>query len=305
MRVLFVSSGNHKALAPFITEQADALRKAGNDVSLFAIQGHGICGYLQNLKPLKDTIARFHPDVVHAHYGLCGLLCTLQHKAPVVVTYHGSDINDRHILPFSRMAMHRAACNIFVSHKLMRAANAPEDKSTVLPCGVNLEDFPVMERSVARRQMNLEPDGKYILFAGAFDNPVKNAPLAQAAVDLVPHAQLIELKGYSRPEVALLMNAADALLMTSHSEGSPQVIKEAMAVGLPVVSVDVGDVATFIDNTDCGAITTATPSVMAELLMQLSHTPQRTTGRLYLTRLGLDNNHIAQRLMDIYQHLAQ
>ena len=122
MRVLVVVSGNHERVAPFVVEQAEALRQAGCDVLLFTIEGHGAKGYLRNLRSLKQQINEYRPDVVHAHYGLCGLLCTLQHKVPVVVTYHGSDINDRRILPLSRLAMRRAAHNIFVSRRLMEKA---------------------------------------------------------------------------------------------------------------------------------------------------------------------------------------
>lgn len=38
------------------------------------------------------------------------------------------------------------------------------------------------------------------------------------------------------------MNAVDAILMTSKTEGSPQVIKEAMACNYPIVATDVSDI---------------------------------------------------------------
>lgn len=304
MRILIVTSGNHGQVAPFVTEQAEALRRAGCTVVLFEVKGHGMLSYLRNLKPLKAAIGSFRPDIIHAHYGLCGLLATLQRRVPVVITYHGSDIN----LPLPRMlsqlAMHRSAHNIFVSRKLYRKANARDHCSSMLPCGVNLDDFPQMEHVEARQKLGLRPDIHYVLFAGAFDNSVKNAPLAQAACQLLDEVELLELKGYTRPQVALLMNACDALLMTSHSEGSPQVVKEAMACGLPIVSVDVGDVAEILTHTDCGDIVAATPSAIAESLRQRLTSPHRTTGRLHITHLGLDNVHIAQQLIAIYQHVA-
>ena len=223
MKVLVVVSGNHGRVAPFVAEQAEALRQAGCDVELFKVEGHGASGYLRNLRRLKDAIGQFQPDVLHAHYGLCGLLCTLQHRVPVVVTYHGSDINDSRILPLSRMAMRRAAHNIFVSEKTkaiaVRHSSSVNKRSSVIPCGINLGDFPIVDRIEARQRMGLQPDGRYVLFAGAFDNTVKNATLAKATCALLPDVSLLELKGYNRNEVAMLMNAVDALLMTSHSEG--------------------------------------------------------------------------------------
>jgi len=291
-------------VAPFIAEQAEALRQAGCDVQLFAITGHGLLGYLGNIKVLKNAIQRFQPDVVHAHYGLCGLLCTLQHDVPVVVTYHGSDINNSRILLLSRMAMRRAVHNIFVSEKLLQKAVKNSSRlmehSSILPCGINLEEFPIVERQEARSRMGLQPNGHYVLFAGSFDNPVKNAPLAQAACKLIPDVKLIELKGYSRSEVALLMNAADALLMTSHTEGSPQVVKEAMAVGLPIVSVDVGDVSEVIVNTNAGVILNSQPESLASALTALLDQPHRTNGREIIINKHLDNKEIAVRLINTY-----
>lgn len=108
---------------------------------------------------------------------------------------------------------------------------------------------------------------KLVLFAGAFDNEVKNPQLAKEACALVPDVTLLELKGYSRMEVAALMNIADMLLMTSHSEGSPQVIKEALACGLPVVSVDVGDVAeTTSGVVNCRIVKDRSPQKLANAI---------------------------------------
>ena len=128
---MVVHSGNHEQVAPFIAEQAEALQSAGCEVHMFSIEGHGMRGYLRSLPTLKKAIADFQPDIIHAHYGLCGLLCTLQHKVPVVVTYHGSDINNRRVRLLSRLAMHRAAHNIFVSTKFLQKAQ-PNSQSSIL-----------------------------------------------------------------------------------------------------------------------------------------------------------------------------
>lgn len=307
MKVLVVVSGNHGQVAPFVAEQAEALRQAGCDVELFKVEGHGASGYLRNLRRLNDAIRQFQPDVLHAHYGLCGLLCTLQHKVPVVVTYHGSDIYDSRVLPFSRIAMRCAAHNIFVSEKTkaiaVRHSSSVNKRSSVIPCGINLDDFPIVDRIEARRRMGLLSNGRYVLFAGAFDNTVKNAPLAKAACSQLQDVTLLELKGYTRSEVALLMNAVDALLMTSLSEGSPQVIKEAMACGCPVVSVDVGDVAEMIDGTDAGIITASTAEALAAALTPFLDHPRRTNGRKVIMGRNLDNSAVAQRLITLYSSL--
>jgi len=55
------------------------------------------------------------------------------------------------------------------------------------------------------------------------------------------------------------LNASNVLLLTSLHEGSPTVVKEALACGLPVVSVDVGDVAERIEGIEGCHLAVATP----------------------------------------------
>ena len=302
MKILIVVSGNHSSIAPFVLEQMDALREAGNIVFPYTVNGHGPLGYLNNLWPLKVLIRKFQPDIIHAHYGLCGLLCTLQHQVPVVITYHGSDINSRCILPLSRLAMRHAACNIFVSHTLIKPQfKIHNSKLKILPCGVNFNMFVPIDRTEARKQLGLSPEGHYVLFAGAFDNKVKNAPLAQAACASLPQAELLEIHNRSREEVVLLMNAADLLLVTSHHEGSPQVVKEALACNLPVVSINVGDIASMLASTHGGVIAEPTPQALATAMVPFLDTPQRTHARNQMT--PYDNTHIATQLCTIYNQL--
>ncbi len=302
MRILVIASHNKGRFAPFITEQAEALEKQGCEVRFFGLQGKGVKGYLNNLSALKKTIREFRPDVVHAHYGLSGLLANLQRQVPVVTTYHGSDINEPKVLRFSKMAMRLSAWNIFVSTKTLEIAK-PKKKHTLLPCGIDLSDLQLTDKSTARQKMNLIADKKHILFAGAFDNKVKNAQLAKDAVAHLndDNVELLELKGYSRDEVTLLMCAADAFLMTSFTEGSPQVIKEALACGCPIVSVDVGDVKERTDGVvGCYVSTTREPQELAGLLQKAMQFEGKTKGREKIIAEGLDNELVAKSIMQIY-----
>ena len=302
MRILVVASFNRGCFAPFIVEQAAALEKQGCEIEWLGLQGKGIKGYLKNYPSLKQSIKAFHPDIIHAHYGLSGLLANLQRSVPVVTTYHGSDINDKKALPWSKIAMRLSAWNIFVSRKMMEIAH-PKKKHALLPCGIDLTDLQLTERQEARRQMHLETEKKYILFAGAFDNAVKNAPLAQEAVAQLddPKVELLELKGYSREEVTLLMCAADAFLMTSFTEGSPQVIKEAMACGCPIVSVDVGDVKERVEGVEgCYVARTREPNELTELLLKAMSFADKTKGRERIFLDGLENGIVARKLMEVY-----
>lgn len=305
MKVLIVARYKEHGFVPFITQQVAALEKCGVECRYFPVKSKGMSGYLKHLKALRKAIKEFQPDVVHAHYGLCGLLANLQRRVPVVTTFHGSDINKKNVLPFSKMAMRLSAWNIFVSKKTIDIAK-PKKKYTLLPCGIDIYDLQLTDKQEARKIMRLQESKKYVLFAGAFDNAVKNAPLAKEAVALLndENVELLELKGYSHDEVTLMMCAADAFLMTSISEGSPQVVKEALACGCPIVSVDVGDVKERISKVDgCFVVQTREPKELSELLQKVLSSGNRVGGRDAIIKDGLDNKQVAQRLMEIYQKL--
>ena len=309
MRVLVVCShknGLEGNMAPFVREQVDALRASGADCEAFLVKGKGTAGYLRQLKPLKAKMMEFCPDIIHAHFGLSGLLANLQRRIPVVTTYHGSDINDSKALPFSKMAMRLSAWNIFVSRKTMETARSKK-RHSLLPCGIDLSDLQLTERQEARQRMKLSPERKYVLFAGAFGNAVKNAPLAKETVVRLhdENVELLELKGYSREEVTLLMCAADAFLMTSHTEGSPQVIKEAMACGCPIVSVDVGDVRERTEGVEgCFVAQTRNADELAGLLQKALAFEGKTKGRERIVADGLDNRLVAEKLVEIYEKVS-
>lgn len=300
MKILFVASFNNCRFSPFVTEQGDALVNNGCQIEYFGVTGKGIKGYLRSLPDLKKTIELYKPDIIHAHYGLCGLFANLQRRVPVITTYHGSDINLKSVLPFSRISMALSKHNVFVSKRLVEIARQKKNY-TVLPCGINLSNLQQTEKSEARERMGLDQDKKYVLFAGAFDNSVKNFPLAKEAMDLVPEAELIELKGYTRDQVTLLMCAADCFLMTSHTEGSPQVIKEAMACGCPIVSVDVGDVREQITDLDGCYVVSRESKDISEGLQKAISFAGKTLGRDRIIEQGLTNDLVSRRLIEIYK----
>lgn len=305
MKVLLVCSYKENLAehaAPFVVEQRNALQCCGVACELFLVKGKGIYGYLKQLSPLKKRITVFQPDVIHAHYGLCGLLANLQRKVPVVTTFHGSDINDAKMFRFSKIAMRLSAWNVFVSRKTLDIAH-PRKPYALLPCGVDLSDLQRTSKAEARSRMHLDERKNYVLFAGAFDNAVKNAPLAFKTTELLG-VELLELKGFTRDEVTLLMCAVDALLMTSLNEGSPQVIKEALACGCPIVSVDVGDVKERVDGVEgCFVAPTREPEDLAALLGKALAFENRTRGREKIIADGFENDIIVNKLINIYNSI--
>lgn len=307
IKVLIVASDKGGKFAPFIEEQIAALEDYGVVIVRYPVTRKGIVGYLHEVPSLRRMIKREKPDVVHAHFGLSGLLANLQRMVPVVTTYHGSDINNPSTLRFSKMAIWLSKHNIFVSKRNMNIAQ-PKKNYSLLPCGVNLNVLQDNHPKTERVEKMLKEGKINVLFAGAFDNNVKDPQLAKQTIEILSQdldgVNLIELKGYMREEVAILMHSCNALLMTSKTEGSPQVIKEAMACGCPIVSVDVGDVAERIEGVDgCSVVKSREPVAIADALKHAILYEGRTIGRKKIIEMGLSNEQVVRQLLTIYQGL--
>ena len=303
MKILIICSKNSGRIAPFITDQVEALQKAGVVCEYFTVEGKGVKGYLRNYSPMMHKIREYQPDIIHAHYGLSGLLANLQRKVPVVTTYHGSDINNPKVRQISKVAMKLSAWNIFVSKKNIKLARVKK-KFSLIPCGVDTDIFRPIERKPVREKLDLRESDHIVLFAGAFDNPVKNPELAKEAVDKVPDARLMEMKGYSRVQVAELMNAVDVCLMTSHTEGSPQFIKEAMACNCPIVSVNVGDVKEVLEGVNGCLITEKSAINVALKIQEVLIKNERTNGYEKIKNSGYEATVVAERIKNVYKNIS-
>ena len=100
------------------------------------------------------------------------------------------------------------------------------------------------------------------------------------------------------------MNACDVLLMTSLHEGSPNVVKEALACNLPIVSTDVGDVRNRIGALDgCVVCATDDPATIAEALNQVLSRRQGIDGRKAV--LDLDEQVLTSKVIDVYRRAVE
>ena len=314
MKVLLVMSGNilgvdsdtledYRLSHPFVVEQASHLSRLGVSFCLYPIKGKGILGYLKNIRPLRHAIRRENPDIIHSHYGLSGFISVFYLRCPKVVTFHGTDLNLDKERMISSVVSLFSDYRIFVSEKLVHRLIFRATKNfQVIPCGVNLNEFYPVEQKKAKELLGLDRTKRYILFASGFANWIKNATLAFEAVHRLKEVELLELSNRKRDEVNLLLNAVDVLLMTSFAEGSPVIIKEAMAANCPIVSTDVGDVKALVSGVDGCYISSYDPvDVAAKISLALAFNG-RTRGREKV--LHLDNALIAEKIYKIYQSLV-
>ena len=307
MKVLFVARAKPHVLegvGRFVSDQRMALQREGVEVDLLPIPGKGLKSYFTYLLSLRKYLKKSDVDIVHAHNGFTGFIVNLQRIKPTVVTYHGSDLNNKVTRVFSILSAKLAVWNVFISEKI-RLKSGQKHKYNIIPCGVDLSLFGIMDKKEARKHFGYDENEKLVLFAGNFKNPVKNHILAkQVVADFEQNTKLIELKGFLRNEVGILMNAVDVVLLTSLSEGSPQFIKEAMACNCPVVSTDVGDVKQLIEGVDgCYITSFEVESVTSGLqeALRFASDKGRTVGREKIKQLGLTDDRIAGELIRIYQ----
>lgn len=309
MKVLFVASGNKAVgrVSAFVQSQYDSLREAGLEMVMFPVIGHGWRGYLKNLRSLRKQIKKENPDVVHAHYSSCGYLASLASwglKTKTVVSILGSFPRENGKLWLVRFCIDHVWDATIV--KSERTRSQLDRDLPVIPNGVNLDKFSVIDQEKAREMVGFDREKKYVIFVSHPDRPEKRFDLAQAAVDRLDDStvQLVPVYNMPHEEVVAYMCAADVLILTSISEGSPNVIKEAMACNCPVVMTDVGDGKWVMDGVE-GTYVSASfdPAEIAGLLGRALAFHARTRGREKVLELGLGSDQVARRIIRIYQTL--
>lgn len=304
MNVLLVHSGNAVSDSQgytFVKEQGDALSDLGVHVYYYAIKGKGANGYLSSLPGLKNAIKDHQIDLIHAHYGFCGALCVLQRNVPVVITFHNGETLTTKGKIISSLAARFSAYNIFVAQHIHDNLLCIPNGYSILPCGIDMKQLPLLEKQDAIHEMGLPKDRPNILFGGSFSNERKNYPLAKASIDLLPFpVNLIELKGYSRSQVNKLLCGCDLFLLPTKSEGSPQVVKEALACNCPVVATAVADIPELLEGVKHSYATGFDAREIATRIETIVQNGERSDGRKKITERKLDNPQVAESLLDIY-----
>lgn len=303
MKVLIVANYNPGHFSPFVSEQVEALKKLGVDFDFFGIVGKGIMGYLKNLPALKRKIKYYKPDLIHAHYGLSGMLATLQMNVPVVITFHNGETLSPIPNLLSSIAAKRAEWGIYVAQHIRDLSYLKSTRFSIIPCGIDSKLFVPKDKLEARKHLGLISNRRYILFGGAFDNLRKNYPLLKSAIELLPsnaEIECIEMKGMTREQCVDYMNACDVFALPTKSEGSPQALKEAMACNCPIVGTDVADIRHLLGNVSGHFICSFDPEDVADKLSLALSFNGRTNGRKRIFELHLTNEQVAQRVYEVY-----
>jgi len=248
MRVLVVSnmlpSADYPQRGSFIRDQVAGLRELGIEVEAFDWLP-GASQYGPATRRLRSILARGSFDLVHAHYGLAGWCASLAGAAPLLVTFHGTDVRHRLVGPLSRRLTAGGSFVAAVSAALFKPEAGrpglprPAGRSAVLPCGANFARFEPRGRAQARERLGLDPDGRYLLFPASPGRAVKRHDRAAAVAERAS-AELLTLGSAAPETVCDRINAAAAVLVPSDNEGFGLAAVEALACDVPVLSTPVG-----------------------------------------------------------------
>jgi len=299
--------------AQFYELQVDALRRLGIEETTLGVPGQrcpdgdgmrsrSVLDYLQFSVPaLRHSFDGY--DVVHANYGLTAPPAIAQPNLPVVLSLWGSDLLGEYGL-LSRWCARRADAVVVMTPEM---AEELDVDCHVVPHGVDLERFRPFPRRPAREAVGWRHDARHVLFPYAEAKEVKDYPRAERVVTaaderLAEDVVLETLHGAPHDRMPLYLNAADALLLTSRREGSPNSVKEAMACNLPVVATDVGDVASRLAGVDPSHVCETDEELVAGILDVLER-GQPSNGRGAIASLGLEQ--MGRRLHEVYESVVE
>jgi len=322
-RVLMVSGVYPTEQIPhsgtFIKSQVDSLIAEGLEVEiLHPKSGPSPLRYLAATIQvfLKTRSGNF--DVVHGHYGLWCLAARMQWTTPVVASFMGDDLlgtvnadgsysnKGMFVARISRWLCQQVDAAIVKSEGMKKAASVSKDNSFIISNGVDFELFRPIPRAQARTALGWDPDRYYVLFGNDPKIPVKNFPLAQVAIECLRargiSAELVVANGLPQTTVVQYINASNALILPSIAEGSPNIVKEAMACNVPVVSTDVGDVAQIISRTKGCSVCPRDPDSLALALERALQHTEPTTGRSDIAQL--DRRIVAKQVIAVYEKVT-
>lgn len=329
MKVIFVASGNKKGAGQvnsFVQSQYDSLKAEGLDMVLFPVVGHGAMAHLKAAWQLRKLVRREKPDVIHAHYSIYGYVAVIAcmgiwHKPKIVVSILGSFPTKGKKWKLVRYCVQHVWDKTLV--KSERTKRQLGLDVPVIPNGVNLEIFQLKSIVDCRKSIGFEEGKKYVVWCSNPERIEKNWALAEEGVRVLVNegisAELVAVYNKTPQEVCTYMNAADCLLLTSWSEGSPNVIKEAMVCNCPIVTTDVGDVTERLKNLDgCYVAITEHPiinqqtqdtymeenaRVVADCLKKALTFGKRTEGRKRILDDGLTIELTAKKIINWYESL--
>jgi glycosyltransferase involved in cell wall biosynthesis len=297
----------------FVRQQMESLRPLGVDYETLFVNGRESKGnYFRAVGETRRRLRRGNFDLLHAHFGLAGLVARCQLRVPLVVTFHGDDVLGQfkrgggitlmgRFYQVSSFILARLATAVIVQSRQMQSRLRLKS-ARVIPQGIDLDLFRPLDRLEARRVLELDPRKKFVLFP--YDPAVerKRFDIVEASVararEQVPELEILQVRGVPNERMPLYMNAADVLVLPSLAEGSPVAVKEALATNLPIITVEVGDAAELIAGVESCYLVPRDAGEIAEKIVEVCRRGTRSNGRERMDRLSVQA--VAKRVVEVY-----
>lgn len=300
-RILFVSSGNSKfGISPIVKNQGESLINKGIHVEFFTIKGKGIFSYIRSIHILRCQIKENKFDLVHAHYSYSAFTATLANCKPLIVSLMGSDVRGNVFLKWAIRFFNKTKWRAVIVKSESMKLDIGLKKPFIIPNGVNIELITKTIKPSKPFESNI------ILFASDPTRVEKNFSLAEKAASRLSDKKVVlkTVFGIQHDKLLSEIKNASVVLLTSFYEGSPNIIKEAMALNIPIVSTNVGDVAWIFGETEGCYLTSFDFEDVADklkLALNFAKEKGKTNGLDRIIKLGLDDSTIASRLISIYE----
>lgn len=262
-------------------------------------------------------------DIIHVNFGglyafILGIIFLFDHSKKII-TFHGTDIHGKCGARFFSPLFIKVKLNSyfsffsvlffdkigFVSANLMNELKIFKSKHFLHKLSVNYDDFPLIDKTEAKKKLNLLNNVKYILFSSISSNPVKRFDLAKEIVGLLPvNYQLLTMTNIPSNEVYYYLNASECILITSISEGSPNIVREALVVNKPIFSFDVGDVKDYISLSVNSKIIGGNVKESSEFILKSLKSLKPENTRNKYERI-LSSRYVTLELIDNYKKLLK
>lgn len=294
-------------------------------------------GYLMERRAVRQLVSAVGPDVVHTHGyrpDVVDAPVARRLHTPTVTTVHGFTGNGlrNRLYEWAQVRSYRRfGAVVAVSERLgmeLVSRGVPPDRMHVVRNAWE-PDRPLLDRRRARQELGVPEERKVVGWVGRL-SPEKAPELAlhamaawhdpsallamigQGGMDTELRSLAEELGISDRvawlgrvPDAARFMRGFDALLLTSRTEGTPMVLLEAMAAGLPIVTTAVGGIPEFLTVEEAILTPSGDARALAEGLAQLFERPEEARARAERARQVLEKEFDVGGWVERYSHVYE
>lgn len=301
---------------PFIDRQFESLKNENLKIRPFSLKIHKTkLNYFRSIKLITNIVRKHKISIIHAHYLYVAIPCIFCKDTRVVLSLMGTDvlgdvgkgfkIKLKNVFSKILAYLILPKCDAIIVKSKEMEQMVFHNNIHVIPNGVDFTKFRPISKIEAKKRLNLNTKSKIILFAGDPERTRKNYKLALQVHKLLSKKYndtlLLPLKDIPHNDIPIYLNSATCLLVTSFNEGSPNIVKEALACDTPVVSVDVGDISERVIGLELCAVCGFDAVQLSKKVANIFESEKRPVYRDKVQYL--DQKYIAKKIIDLYDEL--